>query len=284
VGILRLPGSERRAEAERNLKPSPKRSHQVFKNAIVRLPGINFAQGLTTVSLGVPSLDRVLWQHARYCEALQECGLIVTTLDADLDYPDSTFVEDTAVLTARGAILTRPGARSRDGEVAAIRPTISGFFPSLLEIQAPGTLDGGDICEAENHFFLGVSHRTNEAGALQLARLLASQGYSSSLIDVHGMSNILHLKSGISYIGNNTLVVIEEMAGNPLFHSYKKVGVSAEESYAANCVRVNKRVLVAGGYPQLSAELAACGFNPLELEMSEFQKMDGGLSCLSLRF
>jgi dimethylargininase len=101
---------------------------------------------------------------------------------------------------------------------------------------------------------------------------------------VREMSSILHLKSGISYIGNNTLVVIEEMAGNPLFESYKQIRVAVEESYAANCVRVNERVLVAGGYPRLTGELAACGFNPLELEMSEFQKMDGGLSCLSLRF
>ena len=256
----------------------------MFKNAIVRIPGSNFAQGLTTVLLEVPRFDGVLQQHARYCEALRECGLTITTLDADLDYPDSTFVEDTAVLTAGNAILTRPGARSREGEVAAIRQTISRFFPSPLEIAAPGTLDGGDICEAENHFFLGLSQRTNEEGARQLAAHLAGQGYSSSVIDVRGMSSILHLKSGFSYIGDNTLVVIEEMAGNPLLQSYERVRVAAQESYAANCVRVNERVLVAAGYPQLTAELAARGFSPLELEMSEFQKMDGGLSCLSLRF
>jgi dimethylargininase len=256
----------------------------VFKNAIVRIPGINFAQGLTTVLLGVPGYERVLQQHARYCEALQECGLTITALDADLDYPDSTFVEDTAVLTTRSAILTRPGARSREGEVAAIRQTIASFFPSALQIEAPGTLDGGDICETENHFFLGLSHRTNEEGVSQLAGHLAGQGYTSCVIDVRGMSSILHLKSGISYIGDNTLVVIEEMAGNPLFQGYERIRVTGEESYAANCVRVNERVLVAAGYPQLTAQLTARGFNPLELEMSEFQKMDGGLSCLSLRF
>jgi dimethylargininase len=266
------------------VKPSCKRTRHVFKNAIVRIPGRNFAQGLTTVLMGVPRFDGVLQQHARYCETLRECGLTITTLDADLDYPDSTFVEDTAVLTPRSAILTRPGARSREGEVAAIRSTIGSFFPSTLEIEAPGTLDGGDICEAENHFFLGLSHRTNEEGVRQLAGHLARQGYSSSVIDVRGMSSILHLKSGISYIGNNTLVVIEEMAGNPLFQNYERIRVAVEESYAANCVRINERVLAAAGYPQLTAELAARGFNPLELAMSEFQKMDGGLSCLSLRF
>jgi dimethylargininase len=256
----------------------------LFRNAIVRIPASNFAEGLTTVNLGVPSYESVMRQHACYCKALEECGLTLTTLDADLRYPDSTFVEDTAVLTPSAAILTRLGAPSRDGEVAAIRETIGGFFPALLQIEAPGTLDGGDICEAEGHFFLGLSHRTNEEGARQLAEHLASQGYTSSVIDVRGMSSILHLKSGISYIGDNTLVVMAEMAGNALFHDFELIRVSTEESYAANCVRVNERVLVAAGYPRLTAELADRGFNPLVLDMSEFQKMDGGLSCLSLRF
>src|SRR5271154_2504527 len=193
----------------------------VFQHAIVRLPGINFAQGLTTVHLGVPLYDKVLQQHARYCEALQECGLTVTTLAADLNHPDSTFVEDTAVLTEKGAILTRPGATSREGEVTAIRNTVSRFFAATRDIEEPGTLDGGDICEAEDHFFLGVSHRTNEEGPRQLAAHLAAQGYTSSVIDVRAMTTILHLKSGISYIGDNTLVVMEEMADDERFRKYE---------------------------------------------------------------
>jgi dimethylargininase len=256
----------------------------VFQHAIVRLPGINFAQGLTTVLLGVPLYDKVLQQHARYCEALRECGLTLTTLEPDLDHPDSTFVEDTAVLTARSAVLTRPGARSREGEVGAMRPILRRFFPAMVEIEAPGTLDGGDICEADDCFFLGLSHRTNEEGTRQLAAHLAREGYSSAVIDVRGMSSILHLKSGISYVGDRTLVVMEEMAGLELFKGYELIRVAEQESYAANCVRVNERVLVAAGYPLLTAGLRARGFHPLELEMSEFRKMDGGLSCLSLRF
>jgi dimethylargininase len=256
----------------------------VFKQAIVRLPGTNFSQGLTTVQLGVPVYDKVLQQHARYCKALQECGLKLTTLDADLDHPDSTFVEDTAVVTTRSAILTRPGARSRQGEVAAMRPVLHTFFPAMPEIEAPGTLDGGDICEADHRFFLGLSHRTNEEGARQLAAHLGREGYASAVIDVRGMSSILHLKSGISYIGENTLVVMEEMADHELFKGYELIRVAEQESYAANCVRVNERVLVAAVYPLLTAELKGRGFHPLEIEMSEFHKMVGGLSCLSLRF
>jgi dimethylargininase len=256
----------------------------VFEQAIVRIPGSNFAQGLTTVDLGSPRLEQVLAQHAQYCQALRDCGLTLTTLDPDLQHPDATFVEDTAVLTAHSAILTRPGAPSREGEVVAIRKSLKNFFPVMHEIEAPGTLDGGDICEAETHFFIGLSHRTNEEGAQQLASHLANEGYSTATIDVREISSILHLKSGISYIGNNTVVVIDELASHPALDGYELIRVDADENYAANCVRVNERVLVPGGYPGLTTALTARGFSPLALDMSEFRKMDGGLSCLSLRF
>ncbi|HTB95814.1 MAG TPA: arginine deiminase family protein [Terracidiphilus sp.] len=256
----------------------------MFRNAIVRLPGANFADGLTTVDFGLPDVSSALAQHGRYYEALVECGLSVTTLAADLRHPDSTFVEDAAILTPQGAILMRPGAASRAGEVEVIRPVLERFYPSLLVIESPGTVDGGDICEAGSHFFIGLSHRTNEEGARQLGLHLAALGYTSSTIDIRAMTSILHLKSGIAFIEDNTLVVMKEMAGNPQFARFELIRVAREETYAANCVRVNDRVLTAAGYPRLTAELTARGFHPLELEMSEFRKMDGGLSCLSLRF
>jgi dimethylargininase len=265
----------------------------LFTNAIVRVPGSNFADGLTTVALGVPEYAKALEQWEGYCAALEACGLILTRLEADLAHPDSTFVEDAAVLTPHGAMLTRPGAESRQGEVAAIAATVRRFYPEAAQVEEPGTLDGGDICEAQagsgGHFFLGLSHRTNEEGARQLAGHLRKEGYTSSFVDVREMASILHLKSGISYIGpgpagEETLVVMEEMADWPAFAAYDLLRVSADESYASNCVRVNDRVLVAAGYPKLTEELVRRGYDPLVLDMSEFQKMDGGLSCLSLRF
>ena len=258
--------------------------HFLFTRAIVRIPGSNFADGLTTVDLGVPHFDRVLEQHAHYCDALRACGLGLTVLEPDLRQPDSTFVEDTAILTPHAAILCRPGAQSREGEVAGIRPVIERFYQRILEIDPPGTVDGGDVCEAEDHFFIGLSQRTNEEGARQLAAHLSALGYTTSTIDVRAMKSILHLKSGISYIGDNTLVVMEEMAASRRFSRWNMLRASAADSYAANCVRVNQRVLVAEGFPGLAGDLAARGFEPLVLKMSEFQKMDGGLSCLSLRF
>jgi dimethylargininase len=256
----------------------------VFHHAIVREPGSNFADGLTSVELGAPVFELVLRQWRAYCAALEVCGLRLTLLGPELAYPDSTFVEDTAVVTPHGAMLARPGAAARLGEVQAIAEAVRGFYPQAVEIQAPGTLDGGDICEAENHFFLGISQRTNAEGARQLAEHLAREGYTSACVDVRGMRSILHLKSGISYIGENTLVVMEEMADRPEFVGFDLLRVTEEESYAANCVRVNVRVLVAAGYPRMTEELVRRGFDPLVLDMSEFRKMDGGLSCLSLRF
>lgn len=259
----------------------------MFKHAIVRKPGENFSQGLTSVSqgsLGAPDFGKALEQHAAYCAALRECGLELTVLEKDLDHPDSTFVEDTAVLTAEAAILSRPGDESRAGEVDRIKDTVLARFARHYRIQAPGTMDGGDICEAGSHFFIGISHRTNEEGARQLADFLGQEGYTSSFVDIRAMTSILHLKSGIACIADKTLVLMEELADNPLFQDYRIIRVAEGETYAANCVRINDRVFMPSGYPGLEADLRRAGFSPLVLDMSEFRKMDGGLSCLSLRF
>ena len=141
----------------------------IFSRAIVRRPAPNFSEGLTTAKLGAPDYERVQKQHQVYCAALEQCGLTLITLLADPEYPDSTFVEDTAVLTERCAVLTRPGAPSRAGEVARIKDSLDDLYPSLFSIMAPGTLDGGDVCDLGDHFFIGISERTNEAGARQLA-------------------------------------------------------------------------------------------------------------------
>jgi dimethylargininase len=256
----------------------------MFKQAIVRPPAENFADGLTSADLGKPDFAKTLEQHARYCQALERCGLKLTRLEPDARYPDSTFVEDTAVLTEHGAILTHPGAPSREGEVDAIAGAVRQFYSRVQTITAPGTLDGGDICEAGAHFFIGVSARTNAEGARQLAGFLAQEGFTSSTVDIHGVPGILHLKSGIAYLGDNRLVLIDALAERPEFRGYEVVRVAPRENYAANCVRVNDYVLMATGYPGLEAAVRGMGYRALALDMSEYQKMDGGLSCLSLRF
>jgi len=256
----------------------------LFRHAIVRQPGANFADGLTTGKFGPPYFRLALSQHDAYCKALEDCGVELVCLPADLAHPDSTFVEDTAVLTTRSAVLTRPGAASRLGEVAAIRDPIHRFFSVVHEIEPPGMLDGGDICEAGFHFFIGLSHRTNEEGAEQLGRILSADGFTWSTVDIRDVPSILHLKSGIAYLDNNNLLVMEEMAVSEEFSGYNLIRVAAGENYACNCILVNDHVLIPAGFPRLQAELTRRGYQPLPLDMSEFRKMDGGLSCLSLRF
>jgi dimethylargininase len=252
--------------------------------AIVRAPARNFSQGLTTAGLGAPDYERALQQHTKYCAALVECGLKVITLAPDEDYADSTFVEDTAVLTDQFAVLMRPGAPIRAGEIVSMRHALAEFFPNIDSIEAPGTVDGGDVCEAGKHFFIGISERTNEAGARQLTALLAPFGYTSASVDIRSERSLLHLKSGLAYLGDKRLVVSEALAGRAEFGGYDLVVVNDAEAYAANCVRLNDFVLVAARHPLFAAKLQGLGYRTIALEMSEFQKMDGGLSCLSLRF
>jgi dimethylargininase len=256
----------------------------VLTKAIVREPSRNFSDGETSVDLGKPDHALSLRQHEAYCHALESCGLSLIHLPADEQHPDSTFVEDTAIVTERGAVITRPGAPSRVGEIEDIERTLREYYSDLKRITEPGTVDGGDVCEAGDHFFIGISRRTNEAGAAQLALILESFGYSSSLIDIRGLSNILHLKSGMAYLSGKRLVVIEALRNVPEFSGYDLICLNSTEEYAANCLSLNGRILIASGFPGVKRELELLGYPTISLDMSEFQKMDGGLSCLSLRF
>lgn len=255
-----------------------------FTRAIVRPPSANFAGGLTSVALGTPDFALALEQHARYCDALERCGLSLTRLADDPRHPDATFVEDTAVLSARCNVLARPGAPSRAGEVSAIRGALASAAVTLVAIEAPGTLDGGDVCEHGDQFFIGVSQRTNWDGAAQLAALLTKAGYESSCVDIRAVPGILHLKSGIASLGDERIVAIDALSGHPALRGRDIVRVPPGEEYAANCVRVNDHLLVPAGFPGMQRTLEVLGYTLVPLEMSEFRKMDGGLSCLSLRF
>jgi dimethylargininase len=256
----------------------------MFTRAIVRPPSENFADGLTRLDLGKPDYRLALEQHEAYCRALEACGLSLTRLLADNRYPDSTFVEDTAVLTERGAVVTRPGAASRLGEIDEIKRVLLRDYTQLFELRGPGTLDGGDVCEAGDNFFIGISERTNQDGARQLAAFLIKLGYGSTLIDVRGVSNILHLKSGLAHLGGNRLLVIDELKDYKEFSGYELIGIDQTEAYGANCLLINDRVLIGSGFPRLRQELERLNYKTVVLDMSEFQKMDGGLSCLSLRY
>jgi len=255
-----------------------------FTRAIVRKPGTTYADGLTTASAGPPELAQALRQHDLYSDALRRCGLAVTTAETDDRYPDGTFVEDTAVISGRMAVVTWPGAPTRQGEITSIEAALARCDLELHRITSPGTVDGGDICQAEKHFFIGQSSRTNVEGARQLARILAAYGYTSSVIDIRQCRSLLHLKSGLTYLGDHRMLVTSEVPVSEELARYEPVVAPADEEYAANCIRVNDHVLVAAGYPKLADALAKLGYDLISLDVSEYRKMDGGLSCLSLRF
>jgi dimethylargininase len=255
-----------------------------FTRAIVRPPAPTFADGITSSGLGAPDLALALRQHDAYCRTLIGLGLSLVWLPVDPRFPDSTFVEDAAIVTGMGAILTRPGAPSRTGEVTAMGVALDRWFLELDQIIEPGTLDGGDVCDAGRCFFIGVSQRTNTEGAAQLAAWLARRGYESSVMDIRELPGMLHLKTGLSWLGGRRLLAAGEIAGHEALRGWEMVEVSQGEEYAANCIRVNDAVLVARGFPKTAALLRGLGHYVVEVDMSEYRKMDGGLSCLSVRW
>jgi dimethylargininase len=254
--------------------------HEMFDYAIARKPGPDFAHGLTNAGLGKPDFTRICQQHLAYVDALQSLGLEITVLEALPGYPDAYFVEDVAVVSAEVATITLPGAEARKGETEHIVAALAKYRP-ITRIQPPGTLDGGDVMIVEKHCYIGLSARTNEEGAAQLGFILQDYGYEWTAVPLAGG---LHLKSDVNYIGRNTLLLTEPMFNMQIFARYAKILVDKEEEYAANTLLVNGRLLTPQGYPRTRAKLLEAGFELLELETSELQKMDGGLSCMSLRF
>jgi dimethylargininase len=237
--------------------------------------------GLSAAGQGRPDPVKALEQHAAYVEALCDCGLAVTALEADEAYPDSVFVEDTAVLSARAAVITRPGAPSRRGEERAVARALGEFYPSLEAILAPGTLEGGDVMRAGDRFFVGLSARTNEDGVRQFAAILQRCGYEAIPVPLR---DVLHLKTGISYLEENRLLACGEFLGQQLLSSFTTIPVPPAESYAANSLWINGRVLVPSGFPLTRKAIEKAGYATVALDVSEFRKLDGGLSCLSLRW
>jgi dimethylargininase len=252
----------------------------MYTIAITRKPNKNFALGITASVLGKPYYDLMLKQHKEYVDTLKNLGLKIIELGVLDDYPDAHFVEDTSVIFSEIAVIARPGAESRRGEANYIEKELI-KFKKIEKIIEPGTMDGGDILTIGKKVFIGLSDRTNQSGADQLSEILHKFDYSSKMIQVE---EGLHLKSDVNYIGKNTLLLTKKYFENPAFKNYKKICVHEDESYAANSLLVNEKLIVPKGFPKTKFKLQRSGFDIIEIDMSESQKMDGGLTCLSLRF
>ena len=255
-----------------------------FNNVIVRRPCRAICEGITSApELGKPIYEKALQQHDTYIEAMKQCGVEVTVLEADERYPDSCFVEDPALITRKCAIITNPGAASRNGEKNEIIGAVKKFFPEdkIEYIKDPGTLEGGDVMMVGDTFYVGLSARTNAEGIRQLTEILNKYGLECIQVP---LEKVLHLKTGVNYIENNNMLVSGEFIEKPEFEKYNKIVIPEDEAYAANCIWVNDTVIVPEGYPAVLKAVQDAGYKTLLVDTSEFRKIDGGLSCLSLRF
>ncbi len=253
----------------------------MFKNAIVRTPSGSIINGLSTSGLGKPVYSLALEQHEKYTETLKSIGLNVRVLPADESFPDSTFIEDTALCTPDCAIITRPGAETRRGETEGMKNVLQHYYSAIEEIISPGTLEAGDVMMVGKHFFIGISKRTNNAGADQLIDILVRYNMTGSKVPLNKM---LHLKSGVSYLENNILLIAGEFKKNKIFEQFTRIEIDDNENYAANSLWINGKVIVPEGFPATRAKIEKAGLETLSIDVSEFRKVDGGLSCLSLRF
>ena len=248
----------------------------VAMRALARSPSPNFVNALS----GHPQASQIdfqltLKQHAAYCEALQSAGLAVEILEPLDDFPDSVFIEDNAVILKGRAVLCSMKATSRRGEVPFLADALQSLIP-VLRLQAPVFIDGGDVLQTVDTVFVGQSQRTSAEAITALQSLTPKQ-----VIPV-AVKQGLHLKTSVSTLGKNLLIVNPSHIDTEPFRGFEWIEVDEEEAYAANCLTVGNHVILPAGFPKLEKQIQARGFSTLPVEMSEFQKADGGVTCLNL--
>lgn len=227
-------------------KKKDKDERKMYEKAIVRKPGKTIVDGISSNDLGKPIYKKALKQHRNYVEALERCSV-----------------------------------ESRSGEEIKIKRRLEEFYDRIEIVESPGTIEGGDVLRVCDHFYIGLSTRTNKEGAKQLINILEKYDYTGSTVP---LKKALHLKSGIAYLGDNNLLAAGEFIDNPIFNNFNIIKVDNDERYASNCIRVNDYVLVAEGYQKTIKAIERAGYKTIRVDVSEFRKLDGGLSCLSLRF
>lgn len=254
-----------------------------FTHAITRLPAPSITHGLRAVDTGAPDLDLMLGHHARYCAALRSTGATVIELPALPDFPDSVFVEDTALCLPQGAIVMRPGAPSRLGEAAEMAPHLAGLYDDIRPVAAQNAfIEGGDILVTGREILVGRSARTNAAGIAELNRLTAD--WPLPVREVFTPPGVLHFKTDCSLLDGETILATRRLAASGCFAGYRVIHVPDGEEAAANAIRFNDIVILPEGFPQTTRLLDRAGFDFVQIPNSECAKLDGGMSCLSLRF
>ena len=252
-----------------------------FTKALVRAPGRSVVDGLTSQSGPPPTFETIAVEHGRYVEALEACGLGVEILPPLENYPDSIFVEDPALVFTGAAILLRPGAASRMGEVQEIEGALRKRFARVLAIEE-GFADGGDMLLSPSGMFIGLSSRTDQAGATQLGGLLRQLGMDSRVVKTP--PGTLHLKSDCSLIADDHILCTAALAASDIFEGYRKLVVPESERAAANALRLNDTILVGDRFPETIRLLEGEGYRVEAVPIEGVGRIDAGLSCMSLRW
>ena len=253
-----------------------------FNRAITREPARSVTDGLRSDHDAVPDYDGIVREQAAYIAALQGAGVTVDVLPPLEAYPDSMFVEDPALVFPEAAILLRPGAPSRSGETDEMRPALKRHFPTVHELESNQLVDGGDVMVTPDAVVIGLSSRTTMAGAEALAQILASFGRKARIVPVP--KGMLHLKSGIALLDEETLLAAADMEPTGLFSGFRTILVPADETGAANAIRINDTVFLGDCYRRTLDLLTKEGFRVVPLLVTEVAKLDAGLSCMSLRW
>jgi dimethylargininase len=257
-----------------------------FSHAITRKPGQSITDGLRAVDTGAPSLELMESHHKDYVAALKSTGAQVVELPALEQFPDGLFVEDAALCLREGAVIMRPGAPSRLGESAAIAPTLLQFYEEVAMIeglgQGSGYVEGGDILVTEREILVGLSKRTDTMGVKQLRDIVSRWDYTvREVATPHG---VLHFKTDCSLLDAETILSTRKLSNSGCFDGYEVIHVAEGEEAAANTIRFNDLVIMPSGFPKTAEILDKAGYNVREIGNSECAKLDGGMSCLSLRF
>ena len=259
----------------------PQYSCYQFARAVVRKPAPSVIDGLRAVDTGIPDYALMCSHHQEYVEALRAAGAEITEL-APLDaYPDACFVEDTAICLPQGSVLMRPGAPSRAGEVDAIAPLLRELAATLRRVE-DGYIEGGDILICDREILVGRSARTNADGIGALQQLVAEWGYP--VREVETPAGVLHFKTDCSLLDEKTILSTARLAATGCFANYEVIETAPGEEAAANSIRFNQLVIMPSGFPATAGRLRAAGYRVREVGNSECAKIDGGMSCLSLRF
>ena len=253
-----------------------------FDSALVRTPARSVVDGLRADDRGDPSYDGVVREHQAYVAALRAAGVEVTVLPPLEAFPDSLFVEDPALVFAEGAILLRPGADARAGEVAEIAPTLGEIFDTVLELPSAGFADGGDVLLTPKGVMIGLSARTDRVGAEALLACLDKLGRKGTIVETP--AGVLHFKTDCSLLDEDSVFTTRRLAQSGVFDGFRQILVPDGEEAAANALRVNDVVLVASGFPKTIAMLDGLGYQVVPIETTEIGRIDAGLSCMSLRW